>query len=108
VLPVVAQVEGVGELLAGPEPAQPGLGAVQRSLGFLGVPPAGRDDQSAVGQGELVQVVVVPACERVIDRLAELLERRGADGDQYPARPGPPPPPRALREIQGRLLRVCN
>jgi NADPH:quinone reductase len=89
VLPVVAQVEGVGELLARPQPSQPGLGAVQRSLGFLAVPPAGRDDHGSVGQGELVQMVVVPAGERVVDRLAELLERRGAGGDQHPAWPGP-------------------
>jgi hypothetical protein len=71
VLPVVAQVEGVGELLARPQPAQPGLGAVRRSLGFLAVPPADRDDHRSAGQGELVQVVVVAAGERVVDRLAD-------------------------------------
>jgi hypothetical protein len=58
----------------------------------LAVPPADRDDHRSVGQGELVQVVVVPAGERVIDRLAELLERRGAGGDQHPTRPGPQVP----------------
>jgi hypothetical protein len=34
---------------------------VQRSLGFLAVPPAGRSDQGSVGQGELVQVGCGPS-----------------------------------------------
>lgn len=75
VLPVVAKVEDVAKLFAQPQPAQPDLGSVQRSVWFLAVPPAVRGDDRAVGEGELVQVVAVPAGEGVIDRRGELLER---------------------------------
>ncbi len=39
-----------------------------------------------------MQVVVVPARERVVDGLAKLLERGGAGGNQDAARPGPQVP----------------
>ena len=60
-----------------PQPAEPDLGSVQRSVWFLAVPPAMRGDDRTVGEGELVQMAAVPPGEGIINRGGELLEGLG-------------------------------
>jgi hypothetical protein len=80
VLPVVAEVEDVSELLAEPQSAQPRFEAVQGSFPLVAVPGGGRADRRAVGDGQLVEVVAVPASERVVDCRGALLEGGGTGG----------------------------
>jgi hypothetical protein len=102
VLPVVAKIEYGGELLSGPEPAEPDGAAVQRSFRLFALPPPGRADRGAVGQGELVQVIAVPPGEGIIDRIGELLESRCPGGGEYPSRPRPRVPGVRRRTAGGR------
>ena len=87
-----ANGDGYGAILGfGPEGEFTGRSAATRGSPTRAAP-AGRGDHGAVGEGELVQVVVVPARERVVDGLAKLLERGGPGGDQDAARPRPQVP----------------
>jgi len=72
--PVVAEVEHVGELLARAQPRQLHSPVVPSDRA-LDLPVRVRIAQPpAVGEDELLQVRAVPAGERVVDSVGELLE----------------------------------
>jgi hypothetical protein len=81
VVPVVAEVEGVDELLAEIQRREPDSGA---GLGVLWhVVPFGASQQPALGAFEQVQVGAVPAGERVVDGGREVGEGVGAGRGEH-------------------------
>src|SRR3954453_1089382 len=85
--PVVAKVEGVGELLAGLETGEPDAVARQGSLGLF--VPLDRPDEPRLGKLEQGKVGPIPAGEGVVDRRGQLGEGVAAGGGEDPSGPWP-------------------
>src|SRR5712691_8922379 len=84
VLPLVAEVEHVRELLAGLQPPQVCATVIEQVLGIVIV--IAEDAQSVtVGAREFVQVTAVPAGERVIDCPCELNKGVAARSSEDPS-----------------------
>jgi hypothetical protein len=74
VRPVIAHVEGVEQLLAGVQAAEPGRAGEHGPVGRV-FPLDRAADVGGVGELEEAQVRAVPARERGVDRVAQLKER---------------------------------
>jgi len=88
VLPAVAEVERASELVAELEPVQLGRADLDGVLGCV-VERVGVRDAGAVGEDELAEVGEVPATEREVDGVGELLDLAGPSRREHAPRPRP-------------------